>query len=300
MLKGPMRLLLLFAAIVIAGLFTNYAFAQGPDPASYPKLARDGSALSQADAEGLEALLSKSPEDIAARIELLGFYSNGAAMRLYGHDATIEARRRHILWLIEHHPESEAADLSETTIDRAGHSLADAAGYDRAAALWMEAARRHPDSAAVLSHAAKFFQLSNKELAISLLRQAQRAAPSGPELAARIGYVYALAILGVDMINRNGLPMSYNAGEARGEFALRAFAELKNSSEVAVVGNAGWVAGQYGLILNGMLQGKFTVDYFPMAEELLNRAHQLDPANPMYPAALEQIRKLHNMSARPQ
>ncbi len=290
--------ILLFAAIVLAGLQANCAFAQGPDPASYPKLVRDGSSLSQTDAEGLETLLGKNPEDIAARVKLLGFYSRGAAMRLFGHDATIEARRRHILWLIQHHPESEAADLSETTIDRSGHSLADAAGYDQASALWMEEASRHQDSAAVLTHAAKFFQLSNKERAISLLRQAQHAAPSDPEVAARIGYVYALAILGVDMINHNGIPMSYSAGEARGDFAARALSELKNSSEAAVVGNAGWIAGQYGLILNGMLQGKFTVDYFPMAEELLARAHQLDPDNPMYLSGLEQIRKLRDMSAR--
>ena len=91
--------------------------------------------------------------------------------------------------------------------------------------------------------------------------------------------------------------MSYNAEEARGEFALRALSELKNSPEAAVVGNAGWIAGQYGLILNGILQGRFTVDYFPMAEELLKRAHQLDQDNSMYPSGLEQIRKLRDVSA---
>jgi hypothetical protein len=288
----------IFAAAALVVLQTSGALAQAPDAASYPKLARDGYALSQADAEGLEALLGKSPEDMAARIKLLGFYFRGAAMRLYGHDATIEARRRHILWLIEHHPESEATDLSEATIDRAGHSLADAPGYDRTSALWMEEARRHQDSAAVLSHAAKFFQLSDKERAISFLRQAQHAAPADQELAARIGYVYALAILGVDLINQNGLPMSHNAAEAHGEFARRALNEVENSSDAVVVGNAGWIVGQYGVILTGMLQGKFTIDYFPITEELLNRAHELEPNNPMYLGGLDQIRKLRDMSRR--
>jgi hypothetical protein len=64
--------------------------------------------------------------------------------------------------------------------------------------------------------------LSDKARAISLLRQAQQAAPGDPELAAHIGYLYALAILGVDMINHNGLPLSASAVEAQGDFARRA------------------------------------------------------------------------------
>jgi hypothetical protein len=189
--------------------------------------------------------------------------------------------------------------VSEATIDRAGHALADAVGYDRASALWIEEAGLHQDSAAVLRHAARFFQLSDKVRAISLLRQARHAAPADRELAAHIGYVYALAILGVDMINHNGLPLSYSAAEAQGDFARRVHSELTGSSDAIVVGNAGWIIGQYGLILAGLLQGKFTVDYFPLAEELLGRAHELDPKSPMYPGALEQLRKLRDASRRP-
>jgi tetratricopeptide (TPR) repeat protein len=244
----------MLAAIALAALQTGAAFAQGPAPSTYPQLARDGQALSEAAAEALEASLSANPDEIAARIKLLGFYSRGAAMGLYGRDATIEARRRHILWFIAHHPESEAADLSEVTIDRAGHGLADAAGYDQASALWTEEAHLHPGSVAVLRHAARFFQLSDKARAISLLRQAQQAAPGDPELAAHIGYVCALAILGVDMINHNGLPLSSSAVEAQGVFARQARSELTSSSDALIIGNAGWIIGQYGPILSGMLR----------------------------------------------
>ncbi len=240
-------------------------------------------------------MIKNNPDDIARRVKLLGFYARGA-LRLYGHDAIIEARRRHILWLIEHHPESEALELSEATIDPAGHALADPVGYEQASALWMEEARRHQDSAAVLRHAARFFQLSDKEKAISLLRQAQHAAPGHRELSASIGYVYALAILGVSMINSNGLPMSHNAAEARGDFATRAVGELKKSSDAVVVGVAGAIIGQYGVMLAAMQPGNFTVDYFPLSEELLNKAHSLEPANPVWPADLDQIRKLHDMA----
>ena len=191
------------------------AVAQEKAIASYPQLARQGRALSQAEAEGLESLLNNSPDDLAARTKILGFYFRGNAMRLYGRDATIEARRRHILWLIEHHPEFELLTLSEGTIDPAGHALADKSGYEQASKLWIEQARRHENSAAVLHHAARFFLLSDKERALSLLKQAQHAAPANRELSSRIGHVYAFAILGVDMINSNGLPTSHNPAEAK-------------------------------------------------------------------------------------
>jgi hypothetical protein len=213
-------------------------------------------------------------------------------MRLYGHDATIEARRRHILWLIAHHPESELAELSEATIDRSGHALADPEGYAQASSLWLEQARRLETAVPVLRHAAKFFQLSEKERSVALLRQAQRAAPGDRELAAQIGYVSALAILGVDMINQNGLPTSHNPAEAQGDFARRAADELKASFDAVTVGIAGTIVGQYGLMLEGMLRGRFAVDYFPLAEALLGRARGLDPANPGWAGNLEELRKL--------
>jgi len=289
----------LIAAVALVVLQTTGAFAQGPDPASYPKLVRDGTALSQADAEKIEAALNQNPEDMGARVKLLGFYFRGQAMKVYGRDATIEARRRHILWLIEHHPESEATNLSEATIDRAGHSLADVIGYDQASALWMQEARLHKDSAVVLSHASRFFQLSNKERAISLLKQAQIAAPGNREVASQLGYVYALTILGVDMVNGNGFPMSADVKEAQGDFARRALADLKTSTDVLVIANAAWVAGQYGVILTGIMPGKFTIDYFPVVEDLFNRALELDPNNPGYVAALEQLRQLGSQTHKP-
>ena len=233
----------IIAAIVFASFQTTAALAQ--DSSVYPKLVREGFGLSRDAADRLETSLQSNAEDLAARTKLLGFYARGA-MRLIGHDATIEGRRRHILWLIEHHPEFEVTDLSEMTIDRAGHSLADPSGYEQAATLWMEAARLHGDSAAVLGHAAKFFQLSDKERAIALLREARRVAPDNPQYAAQMGYVYALAILGVDMINSNGLPMSQNMAEAQGDFAKRAVVEVRGSSDALVAGVAGKIIGEYG------------------------------------------------------
>jgi len=290
------RLMNVLCVMTLVVLQMTAAFAQERNDASYPRLARDGYMLSQREAEDFESLLKNSPDDLAARTKLLGFYFRGGAVRLYGRDATIEARRRHILWLIGHHPESEVTVLSEATIDQAGHSLADPAGYEQASMLWVEQARRHDNSAAVLSHAAKFFQLSNKERAISLLKRAQYAEPDNRQWSAESGYVYALAILGIDMINQNGLPTSHNPAEARGDFAMRAVVELRKSSDAAMVGIAGKIVGLYGLMLSAAHRGtdKFAVDYVPLSETFLIKAKELEPVNPVWSSILEEFRKLRS------
>ena len=198
------------------------------------------------------------------------------------------------MWLIEHHPDAEASALSEATIDAKGHALADPAGFEQASALWMEQARRHPKDVKVLSHAANFFRLSDKERAVALLRQAQSAEPNNREWPARIGYVTALGILGIDMVNQNGLPTSHSAAEAKGPFALRAIDELMASPDATLVGVAGTIIGQYGLMRSVIYRGaeKFAVDHVALSEALLARARELEPANPQWPHNLEQVREL--------
>jgi hypothetical protein len=299
---GPITSML--AAAVLGATFVAVqltpASAQRPAVTSPTELARDGYALTRNDAEAIEASLRDNPNDLAARTRLLGFYFRGAT-RVYPREVTIEARRRHILWLIANNPDSEASALSEATIDAKGHELADPAGFEQASVLWMEQARRHATDVRVLSHAASFFVLSNKERAVSLLRQAQSADPDHREWTARIGYVYALAILGVDMVNRNGLPTSHNAAEAKSAFALQAIDELRASSDAAMVGVAGKIVGEYGLILSAIDRGpdKVAVDHAALSEAFLTRAQELEPANPRWSSDLEQLRKLRSMASQP-
>jgi tetratricopeptide (TPR) repeat protein len=285
-------------ALVVLALFRAAApvLAQSTDKpkdiAAFTRLARDGYRLAKSDVEQLEATLATSPDDLVARTKLLGFYFRSALPDM-GPEATIAARRQHILWLIGHHPESEAALLAEATIDAKGHKLADAAGYAQASAAWIEQAKNHDRDVAVLRHAARFFQLSDKDRAVSLLKQAQAAAPDDRDLAAMTGYVYALAILGVDMINQNGLPTSHNPAEAASDFARRAVDEVGRSSNVVVVGTAGQIIRQYGLMLSVLYGGaeKFKVDHVALAEKFLGKARDLDPANPHWQRQIEQLRK---------
>jgi hypothetical protein len=265
----------------------------GDDSLQPARLVREGRKLTKSDVEQLESALKEHPDDPATRTKLLGFYFH-SALPLYGQDATVEARRGHIFWFNEHHPDSEAMSLGEATIDAKGHALADAAGYEHASSLWLEQVQLHAQDIAVLEHAAKFFQLSNKDRAASLLKEAQAMQPDNKELSAFRGYVYALGILGVTMMNQNGLPNSHDPAEAKSDFAVRAKAELSGSSDAIMVGVAGQIIGQYGVILSALDRGthKFTVDFGSLAETFLGRARELDPTNPYWPQQLEWLRKL--------
>jgi hypothetical protein len=284
-------------AIGLATLQVETAQGQQSRPPTYASIAREGYRHTKVEAEALETALASNPDDLATRAKLLGFYFRGA-VPLYGPETTIAARRRHILWLIEYHPGSEVSQLSEATIDAAGNALADEDGYAEAAKLWTQQAQRSGNDAAVLGNAARFFQLSDKEQAAALLKGAQRAAPQDAQWSGRLGYLYAIGILGVDMINQNGLPTSHSPAESKSAFAAHARAELERSTDANVVGAAGSVLGQYELMMGAMFRERFAVDYAPLAETLLLKAQQLDPTNPRWPLALEQFRNFRREAGR--
>jgi hypothetical protein len=85
-------------------------------------------------------------------------------------------------------------------------------------------------------------------------------------------------------------------------FAMRAARELSESSDAVMVGVAGQIIGQYGVILSALDRGtnRFTVDYAPLAEALLTRAQVLKPGDPHWQQQLELLRKLRPSLGAPQ
>ena len=212
---------------------------RAPDK-NHVRLVRAGRKLSLTDARILERKLAKNPDALWVRGKLLGFYFY-KAKRALGAGPTIEARRRHVLWLIRNRPEGRLVGSSEATIDPIGHALADKEGYQEARALWLDQAKRKGDNKKVLLNAAKFLQLNDKELAAGLLTKAGDSA--------QLGIHYALGVLRVNMMNQNGLPTSVGETEADYAFAKKARAALEGSSDLAVVGMAGSFILRYGLIV---------------------------------------------------
>ena len=303
----------LLAALLAAALAPS-SFAQEEEEkknkTSPAQLAREGRRLSQQDAEKLEEKLETNPENLAARTRLLGYYfakavrisgpaapikaRRGHIFLRIGLAATIEDRRRHIFWLIQNHPETKIAGLVEATIGPARHQLGDTDGYEQAKKLWLQQVESKKENIAVLGNAATFFQLPDKEIAEGILKRAQAVYPDN-FWSGRLGYLYALGILGVNGLNPNGIPTSVDPAEMEGRFAKKAREELTKSSNATVLGTAGGILNRYGIMLRGMK--RIESDYSPLAEELLKKAGALEPNNPRWQQSLAQLYKWGSMAS---
>jgi TPR repeat protein len=247
---------------------------QGPDK-NPVRLVRAGRKLSLADARILERKLAREPDALWVRAKLLGFYFH-KAKRALGAGPTIEARRRHVLWLIRNHPETRLAGLSEATIDPIGHALADKEGYEEARALWLDQAKRKGDNKKLLQNAAKFLQLHDKELAAAMHVRAEN--PIG------LGYLYALGVLRVNMMNQNGIPTSVGETAADHAFAKKAREVLQGSSDPVILAIAGGILLSYGVLVNRLQTDAELMDF---VESLLKRSG----------SSLEQFYKIKGMVA---
>ncbi len=179
-------LLGLSAPAALAGNDTQTS-AQSSMDQNLVKLVRDGRQLSKANVKQLESALKSLPLHLPTRARLLGFYFH-SSRPIFGRTATIEARRRHILWLIKNHPESSIAGLPEAMIDPSGHELADEEGYRQAKELWLRQVDKKKDNMKVRLNAAKFVQLHDKTIAKQLstdpLAEAEAAAAEAAEAEA--------------------------------------------------------------------------------------------------------------------
>lgn len=262
------------------------------------ELVRDGRSLCAKAAKALEAHLEKTPSDLPSRERLLGYYYFGGLAEL-GAAPTVEARRRHILWLIGNQPAAEVTAFAEAVLVPEGHPLADPQGYAQGSRLWAEQMGKAAAPVEIFMRAANYHQLADKATAEAALLQGRTRHPAAvAAIDAQLGYVYALAVLGVSRLNPNGIPVAASAQEASGTFAMRARQTLEQSDSAPLTGIAGRILSQYGTML--MAFGQSRTGEAALAERLLMRAAQLEPKNPAWPDALGQhLRMLAQRAAAP-
>ena len=241
-------------------------------PPSTSEAVEEGAGMSSYEALVVEERLKTKPDDLTDRARILG-YLFSQSLTAVGPAGTIEARRRHILWLIENHPEAELAGLSEATIDPAGQSLADRPGYEQARRLWLEQVQRRPADAEVLRHAAKFFTLPDKETAERLLKQGQKAEPQNAAWGEELAFLYALGVMAIDGLTKNGLPTSVDVAQESGPFARKSRQALQSSTRASEVFIAGRILSMYGPTIRGMRLT--TQDHSIFAEQLLKKSETL-------------------------
>ena len=103
---------------------------------------------------------------------------SGGAGKLIAHyfvNLVREPWSRHVLWLIEHHPESPVAGFNFASISPFADPLNGEADYARAEDLWLEQTERHPKDAGVWDNALRFFSQPGSDSATRerLLKRAE-------------------------------------------------------------------------------------------------------------------------------
>jgi hypothetical protein len=248
--------------------------------------------LSALDAAQLEANLKANPNDRNARRALLDYYYLSGV----NPGEAVPARRRHIVWFIENAPDDPALSGSAATIDPAGHSLADPLGFQRASEAWRAQISKPGVSATALVNAAYFFKLFDKDLTMKLLERAVEMEPSNKEFGARLGDQYALAIMGVTMINKNGYPLQAEPKLTQSPAAAHARQALTTSRNPYALAKAGYMLAWQGAILYA--GRKLDFDPSPMGKDAVERAANLAPGETDIAAYLDQFNEIQKKTGR--
>ena len=253
---------------------------QNPVEARRQAFHKERSAASQAarrltweQAAALDAEWQRDPENLATLETLLIFYAPDSTGKPDANSHRKNAaRRRLILWLIEHHPEHRlAAELSIRNLEQANGWLRDPVLYEAAKELWLKHAAAPAAPFETRLNAVTFFYVSDKPIAERLALQ-YRAADVRPEWSDFLGTLYAEAIVGPSSLSRTDV-IRVRSGPEKSTYADEVNRTLAGSSDAAVVGATGTALLFYG-------SQNADSDLTARGRMYLERAVQLDPRSP--------------------
>jgi TonB family protein len=238
----------------------------------------------------MEARVAANPEDLDARARLLVGY-------LTAEQLDSSAFAKHMLWLVEHHPESGVFDTYGAQFSRTRAVVRDASINADIDKLWRKQAAAHPASPVVLRHAAKYLFDADPTAALELMKSARLIAPTDPAIASATEGMYA--VLALTQLGRRNTP----AWQAAADAAMRDFLE---SNDSGMLGRVGTMLSKFQLRLNGSTPQQSvedarnrTIVVREMAVKLLDRAIALDPANQDWKAAREGARQTDVVAVQP-
>ena len=222
------RLCFAIPALLVGSGLCSSAFTQ-----DLRRHLRAGGEITPQKAESLEAELVENPEDLVARAQLVGYY-----FRQFRGDAARDRHGQHVLWMIKNAPEANALSVPEGTINQ----ILSPNGYVEGKDAWSWHLENNPNNLEILNHAANFFRLSDKQLAIQLLERCQSLDPGDPDWARQLGHAHRL-----DSRLRDGKrdPEASRRALAQFERAYELSDELRRGSLLTHLGVAAFNAGDF-------------------------------------------------------
>jgi len=179
-------------SIFIVCVLINSAYSQYVSPEN-SKLFNKGWNLTQQNADHLESLLLKDPDNVSLRIQIIGYYNHYA---FQSQDNT-KKYYDHLKWFIRYHPELIIYNhFTEGTlvIDHRGVSdniLSDISDYNREVKkLWQEHIRMQPDNIKIILNISLYYTNSDRSYSIEILDKARKRFPDNRELLNAIGSRY--------------------------------------------------------------------------------------------------------------
>ncbi len=231
----------------------------------------------------LEQELAANPENEKVRERLLVYYgfANMCAVgfrqglhtppectdRMAG---TADRRIRLILWLIDHHPESDLAQLAAVFPGVDGPNV-----YQDVRNHWLTQVNLHPDDARVLVNAAQAGAGDSLQGRIDLLQRARKLDPA--RATEPLAKLYSAILL---------------SGDEPG-LAAQVRSELQSSNDVALVGSV----GQH--VVEGGVTHLSASDRYLLARELVTHAQTLEPQNRDWSDLMEGVKAMSTDGAPP-
>ncbi len=235
--------------------------------------------LTPAEAESLEAQVKANPDDLQTRTKLLFYYGSHGATRATSDES--DAIRRHVLWLIENHPEAHVLAMPAAFLDLFAKAQAER--------LWSKIAEQPGNSEAVLANAIYFYTKADRALAFRLVADARKAFPSNAVFARTEGMLVAFEILGVKSTDRYDMAIDFDARMAASPRALQLRAQLERTTDYSLLGGAAntFLAQQSALLMKGKREDAQAA--IETARSYFERAMKAEPANREWRAGMRRV-----------
>lgn len=249
--------------LLLACLFalTTYAQTSAPPPRT------------SADAEKLEAQSDAHPDDVSIHERLVRYY-----FQTQPAGSIKPLRRKHLVWMIEHHPENLALNRTASSLD----SSSDPETYTAADAAWRKTLSGSAILADTYANAAVFYTTADRAFAGKLVAEGLKLYPGNYRIVTAKGTLLAYSIAGVKGFDRYQ-PASFEENPAESAAARK---ELDLTTDPNLLGAAAQalISPLYALTPRNLSTKIEEIE--DLIPRLYQRAIALDPNSPRWKSGM--------------